>query len=141
MSDLIGSLNNGRLYNQATAMCRYYKRPILLIEFDPNKPFSLQVGAAFTNSDVNNKERPTHDKVYYTGLTTKIKTIIFGSSLLSQRLYVYDSTCFSATDAISYNSLFVIRRYVNSNTKSMVIFNGFVCFQLENCSNLNCFLF
>ena len=43
MSDLIGSLNNGRLYNQAVAMCRYYKRPILLIEFDPNKPFTLQV--------------------------------------------------------------------------------------------------
>ncbi len=30
-------------YNQATAMCRHYKRPILLIEFDENKSFSLQV--------------------------------------------------------------------------------------------------
>ena len=43
VSDLIGSLNNGRLYNQAVAMCRYYQRPVLLIEFDPNKPFTLQV--------------------------------------------------------------------------------------------------
>ena len=43
VSDLIGSLNNGRLYNQAVSMCRYYKRPVLLIEFDPNKPFTLQV--------------------------------------------------------------------------------------------------
>lgn len=41
ISDLIGSLNNGRLYTQCVSMCRYYKRPILLIEFDPNKPFSL----------------------------------------------------------------------------------------------------
>ncbi|NXF77556.1 XPF endonuclease, partial [Sclerurus mexicanus] len=41
ISDLIGSLNNGRLYSQCVSMCRYYKRPVLLIEFDPNKPFSL----------------------------------------------------------------------------------------------------
>ncbi|XP_078702726.1 DNA repair endonuclease XPF-like [Branchiostoma floridae x Branchiostoma belcheri] len=42
ISDLIGSLNSGRLFNQAVAMTRSYKRPILLIEFDANKPFSLQ---------------------------------------------------------------------------------------------------
>ncbi|XP_030068380.1 DNA repair endonuclease XPF isoform X2 [Microcaecilia unicolor] len=41
ISDLIGSLNNGRLYTQCVSMSRYYKRPILLIEFDPNKSFSL----------------------------------------------------------------------------------------------------
>ncbi|XP_071426900.1 DNA repair endonuclease XPF isoform X2 [Pithys albifrons albifrons] len=41
ISDLIGSLNNGRLYSQCVSMCRYYKRPVLLIEFDPNKSFSL----------------------------------------------------------------------------------------------------
>uniref|UniRef100_A0A8B9ID12 DNA repair endonuclease XPF n=1 Tax=Anser brachyrhynchus TaxID=132585 RepID=A0A8B9ID12_9AVES len=41
ISDLIGSLNNGRLYTQCILMSRYYKPPILLIEFDPNKPFSL----------------------------------------------------------------------------------------------------
>lgn len=43
VSDLIGSLNNGRLYQQALSMCRFYKRAMLLIEFDINKPFSLQV--------------------------------------------------------------------------------------------------
>ncbi|KAF7243066.1 DNA repair endonuclease XPF [Varanus komodoensis] len=41
ISDLIGSLNNGRLYAQCVSMSRYYKRPILLIEFDPSKSFSL----------------------------------------------------------------------------------------------------
>ena len=30
-------------YNQATAMCRHYKQPILLIEFDESRSFSLQV--------------------------------------------------------------------------------------------------
>ena len=42
ISDLIGSLQNGRLYNQATAMTRFYAKPMLLIEFDSNKPFALQ---------------------------------------------------------------------------------------------------
>ncbi|XP_026538254.1 DNA repair endonuclease XPF [Notechis scutatus] len=40
-SDLIGSLNSGRLYSQCVSMSRYYKRPVLLIEFDASKPFSL----------------------------------------------------------------------------------------------------
>ncbi|XP_033737580.1 DNA repair endonuclease XPF-like [Pecten maximus] len=42
VSDLIGSLNSGRLFNQCVSMCRHYKRPVLLIEFDANKSFSLQ---------------------------------------------------------------------------------------------------
>ncbi|EEC02787.1 DNA repair endonuclease xp-f / mei-9 / rad1, putative [Ixodes scapularis] len=42
LNDLIGSLNSGRLYNQAQSMCRYYKRPVLLIEFSQNQPFCLQ---------------------------------------------------------------------------------------------------
>ncbi|XP_067634879.1 DNA repair endonuclease XPF isoform X2 [Eurosta solidaginis] len=42
ISDLIGSLNSGRLYNQCVQMQRYYAKPILLIEFDQNKPFHLQ---------------------------------------------------------------------------------------------------
>ncbi|KAK4880325.1 hypothetical protein RN001_008471 [Aquatica leii] len=42
ISDLIGSLNSGRLYQQCTQMSRYYKKPMLLIEFDQNKHFSWQ---------------------------------------------------------------------------------------------------
>lgn len=42
ISDLIGSLNNGRLYNQCNIMTRHYKRSLLLIEFDENKPFNLK---------------------------------------------------------------------------------------------------
>lgn len=43
INDLVGSLKTGRLYQQATAMTRYYAKPMLLIEFDQNKPFDLQV--------------------------------------------------------------------------------------------------
>jgi len=51
ISDLVGSLNCGRLYNQATAMTRFYKKPMLLIEFDEKKPFSLQ-GKYYLSKDV-----------------------------------------------------------------------------------------
>uniref|UniRef100_UPI00358FF26B DNA repair endonuclease XPF isoform X2 n=1 Tax=Myxine glutinosa TaxID=7769 RepID=UPI00358FF26B len=50
ISDLVSSLNNGRLFSQCTAMSRRYPRPALLIEFDAGQPFSLQDcagGAAF----------------------------------------------------------------------------------------------
>jgi DNA excision repair protein ERCC-4 len=43
INDLIESLSNGRLYNQCNAMSRAYKIPMLLIEFDRNKPFLLNV--------------------------------------------------------------------------------------------------
>ncbi|XP_057606413.1 DNA repair endonuclease XPF [Hippopotamus amphibius kiboko] len=59
ISDLIGSLNNGRLYSQCISMSRYYKRPVLLIEFDPTKPFSLMSRGAFhqeiSSNDVSSK--------------------------------------------------------------------------------------
>jgi len=32
-----------RLYAQAEAMCKHYKTPVLLIEFDDKKAFALQV--------------------------------------------------------------------------------------------------
>lgn len=47
INDLIGSLNSGRLYQQALAMTRYYAKPMLLIEFDQNKPFDLQVNERY----------------------------------------------------------------------------------------------
>ena len=59
LSDLIGSLNSGRLYSQCTAMSRYYKQPMLLIEFDANKAFSFQsrgvAGRRMSLKDLNQK--------------------------------------------------------------------------------------
>ncbi len=43
ISDLRGSLASGRLYHQAEAMTKHYKTPLLLIEFEGDKAFALQV--------------------------------------------------------------------------------------------------
>ncbi|XP_019886917.2 DNA repair endonuclease XPF [Ooceraea biroi] len=53
ISDLIGSLLSGRLYNQAVAMTRHYAKPMLLIEFDQNKPFCFQ-GNYYGSRDFQN---------------------------------------------------------------------------------------
>ncbi|KAJ7544180.1 hypothetical protein O6H91_09G067800 [Diphasiastrum complanatum] len=42
VADLISSFASGRLYHQAETMTRYYKLPVLLIEFSQDKTFSLQ---------------------------------------------------------------------------------------------------
>lgn len=41
LPDLISSLNSGRLHNQVQSMSRAYAASVLLIEFDPDKPFYL----------------------------------------------------------------------------------------------------
>jgi DNA excision repair protein ERCC-4 len=47
--DLIASLRNGRLYNQAETMLQHYKNPLLLIEFDQNKSFTFDAFASASN--------------------------------------------------------------------------------------------
>ena len=47
VGDLLSSLNNGRLYHQAETMLQHYKNPMLLIEFDQNKSFTLEVADFF----------------------------------------------------------------------------------------------
>ncbi|KAL4898801.1 DNA repair protein [Aspergillus ambiguus] len=47
--DLISSLRNGRLYNQAETMLQHYKDPLLLIEFDQNKSFTFDAFASASN--------------------------------------------------------------------------------------------
>lgn len=59
IGDLFGSFTSGRLYTQAEAMSKYYKVPILLIEFDPNKAFCLQnaneIGVDIRNDSICSK--------------------------------------------------------------------------------------
>lgn len=43
--DLVASFNSGRLYTQCELMSVHYKQPILLIEFEENKSFSLETVA------------------------------------------------------------------------------------------------
>ncbi|KAF2809956.1 DNA repair protein [Mytilinidion resinicola] len=48
--DLISSFTNGRLFNQVEAMTEHYKSPMLLIEFDANKSFTLEPFADFASA-------------------------------------------------------------------------------------------
>jgi len=41
--DLVSSFNSGRLYAQCELMSVHYKQPILLLEFEEHKSFSLQI--------------------------------------------------------------------------------------------------
>ena len=50
VSDLTSSLKNGRLFNQAETMLQHYKHPMLLIEFDQNKSFTLDPFADHTTT-------------------------------------------------------------------------------------------
>jgi DNA excision repair protein ERCC-4 len=51
--DLISSLDSGRLFVQAVAMCKHYETPVLLVEFDPEKAFALQ-----STADISPEIRP-----------------------------------------------------------------------------------
>lgn len=59
ISDLFGSLNSGRLFNQAESMRRFYQMPVLLIEFTQGKAFSLQdsseIGTEITATNIISK--------------------------------------------------------------------------------------
>ena len=50
VSDLISSFKSGRLHTQAEAMLQHYKSPMLLIEFDANKSFTLEPFADLSGS-------------------------------------------------------------------------------------------
>jgi DNA excision repair protein ERCC-4 len=48
--DLISSFQDGRLYNQVETMFQHYSGPMLLIEFDAQKAFTLEPFADLTTS-------------------------------------------------------------------------------------------
>ncbi|KAJ6784420.1 hypothetical protein PWT90_09985 [Aphanocladium album] len=50
VSDLISSFKDGRLFTQAETMFQHYKNPMLLIEFDQNKSFTLEPFADLSGS-------------------------------------------------------------------------------------------
>ncbi|XXH05882.1 hypothetical protein Hte_012323 [Hypoxylon texense] len=61
ISDLISSFKDGRLYTQAETMFQHYKNPMLLIEFDQNKSFTLEPFADLSGNlkSVNPNESPS----------------------------------------------------------------------------------
>ncbi|KAK3905010.1 hypothetical protein C8A05DRAFT_41971 [Staphylotrichum tortipilum] len=50
VSDLISSFKDGRLFTQCEAMFQHYRHPMLLIEFDQNKSFTLEPFADLSGS-------------------------------------------------------------------------------------------
>ncbi|RPD58723.1 hypothetical protein L226DRAFT_617201 [Lentinus tigrinus ALCF2SS1-7] len=53
--DLVSSFNSGRLYTQCELMSAHYKQPILLIEFEEHKSFSLEAVADVKSYAKSNK--------------------------------------------------------------------------------------
>ncbi|KAK7042132.1 ERCC4 domain-containing protein [Favolaschia claudopus] len=54
LPDLISSFNSGRLYTQCELMSVHYKHPVLLIEFEEDKAFSLEIV-----SEIKSHAKPT----------------------------------------------------------------------------------
>ena len=58
--DLVSSFKNGRLFNQAETMLQHYKSPMLLIEFDQNKSFTLDTfGTDHTTTGISSASNPS----------------------------------------------------------------------------------
>jgi DNA excision repair protein ERCC-4 len=54
LPDLIASLASGRLAAQAAALCRHYRTPVLLIEFEAERAFALQ-GVSEISDDIDGR--------------------------------------------------------------------------------------
>ncbi|MCJ1310312.1 hypothetical protein MMC25_003974 [Agyrium rufum] len=59
IKDLIQSFKSGRLFNQAETMLQHYKHPMLLIEFDQNKSFTLDPFVDHTSAAVAAAANPS----------------------------------------------------------------------------------
>jgi DNA excision repair protein ERCC-4 len=84
IQDLISSFKDGRLYNQAETMLQYYKSPMLLIEFDQNKSFTLEPFADLSGSlssiSANNVASDLQSKLVLLTLAFPTLRIIWSSS-------------------------------------------------------------
>ncbi len=84
ISDLISSFKDGRLYSQAETMFLHYKNPMLLIEFDQNKSFTLEPFADLSGNmrSVNPNEAPSdlQSKIVLLTLAFPRLRIIWSSS-------------------------------------------------------------
>ncbi|KAG9077547.1 hypothetical protein FRC06_008852 [Ceratobasidium sp. 370] len=79
--DLISSFNSGRLYTQCEMMTAHYKQPVLLIEFEENKSFSLgtfqDLRPATYKKDKPDKDASTDSSLYDTQSKLILLTLAF----------------------------------------------------------------
>lgn len=84
VSDLISSFRDGRLYTQAESMFQHYKSPMLLIEFDQNKSFTLEPFADLSGNlnsvNPNNVSSDLQSKLVLLTLAFPKLRIIWSSS-------------------------------------------------------------
>ena len=84
IKDLISSFKDGRLYNQTETMFQYYKSPMLLIEFDQNKSFTLEpfadLSGSLTSVSANNSSSDLQSKLVLLTLAFPKLRIIWSSS-------------------------------------------------------------
>ncbi|KAF2839741.1 DNA repair protein [Patellaria atrata CBS 101060] len=80
IKDLIGSFANGRLYNQAETMLQHYKNPMLLIEFEQNKSFTLEPFADLSAPSSNVHASDVQSKLVLLTLAFPRLRIIWSSS-------------------------------------------------------------
>ncbi|KAI8974614.1 hypothetical protein BD414DRAFT_181511 [Trametes punicea] len=80
--DLVSSFNSGRLYTQCELMSAHYKQPILLIEFEEHKSFSLEAVAdvkAYTKTNKypsKNKGDPRADNASSAAQSIQSKLVL-----------------------------------------------------------------
>lgn len=74
--DLIGSFKSGRLYEQCELMFRHYELPVLLIEFDGNKSFSLQPFSETTKFRKVNTLNPTSNNLFQQNIQGKLMALL-----------------------------------------------------------------
>ena len=79
--DLISSFKNGRLFNQVETMLLHYKNPMLLIEFDQNKSFTLDPFADSTlSSTITSNSQDLQSKIVMLTIAFPRLKIIWSSS-------------------------------------------------------------
>ncbi|KAG7444880.1 uncharacterized protein BT62DRAFT_981292 [Guyanagaster necrorhizus] len=82
LADLVSSFNNGRLYTQCELMSVHYKNPVLLIEFEEDKAFSLEIisdmkSYAKTNNRFSSKKATGNPTEYdYTSPSIQSKIVL-----------------------------------------------------------------
>ncbi|KDR70041.1 hypothetical protein GALMADRAFT_76875 [Galerina marginata CBS 339.88] len=102
LSDLISSFNSGRLYTQCEMMTQHYKYPVLLIEFEEDKAFSLDtVGEMKTYGKPKypTKKQTTGvpDKPSYTPPTLQSKIVLLTLSFPKVRI-IWSSSPYATSE-------------------------------------------
>ncbi|WFD42905.1 DNA repair protein RAD16 [Malassezia psittaci] len=80
LTDLVQSLNSGRLYTQCEAMSVHYQHPILLIEFEQERAFTLESIADNKPTRTNPTELDVQSKLVLLTLSFPRLRIIWSSS-------------------------------------------------------------